>query len=136
MASITLRENIGNHLLRNATWNKPAAIYVAIFSVMPGDDGLGGTEVSTVATGYGRVQHGPGDALWTSNGSGQFANAAAVQLPSPVGNWGSNLPGFGLYTAGSGGTFLGKGLFGSPITVVAGGPAPAFAAGDLIVTIT
>jgi hypothetical protein len=134
MASVSLRNSIGSHLLRDDSWIKPTQVWVAIFSVLPDNSGSGGTEVS--GGGYLRVQHGPSNAAWNTNGSGLFTNASSVQFASPTANWGTDLPGFGLYSSQTGGIFYGAAEFSSPITVNSGGPAPAFAAGDLSIIIT
>jgi hypothetical protein len=133
-ASNYLEEQIGTHLLRTGSWTKPAALYVALFTTLPAEAGTGGTEVS--GAGYARVQHDPGDANWAAptGGNGLYSNVGAVQFGSPTANWGS-IAGFGLYDADTGGNYLLGALFASPVTVNAGDPAPAFATGQLTITI-
>lgn len=124
-----LEEAIGGHLLRTSTWNKPAAIYVALYKTLPSDDGTGGVEVA--GGGYTRVQCGPGDAEWSepSDGDGCFANAVPITFPTPTANWGT-VVGFGLWSAATGGTLY---LVGSvmPVVGAVGAPALSFAAGAL-----
>jgi hypothetical protein len=135
-ASDYLEEQIGTHLLRSGSWTKPAAIWVALFTAMPDDDGTGGTEVSSSATGYGRVQLNPGNSNWSApnSGNGEFANLIAAQYGSPTALWG-DIVGFGLYDAETAGNYLIAGVFPEPITVDSGDPAPAFAAGQLVITV-
>lgn len=130
-----LEVQVGTHLLRTASWAKPTAIFVALFTTIPNDDGTGGTEVSTSGTAYVREQHGPSDATWTApTSSGVFANIGVVQFPSPTANWGT-VTAFGLYSAETGGTLYAKGALTSSVVINSGDPAPAFADGALTVTI-
>lgn len=132
-ASDYLEVQIGTHLLRTSSWTKPSAIYVALFTTIPNDDGTGGTEVS--GTGYARIQHGPSDATWTApTTSGIFSNIGVIQYGSPTANWGT-ITAFGLYSAVSGGNLFAKGSLTGNVTVNSGDPAPAFADGALTVTI-
>lgn len=133
-ATNSLEELIGDHLLRTATWSKPATIYVGLFTVMPGEDGSGGTEVT--GGSYQRVLCGPGDASWTgpSGGSGAYTNAVVVQFAVPSANWG-NIAGYGLFSASSSGTLYIAKAFTAPISVALGDPAPGFAIGAITVTV-
>ncbi len=135
-ASDYLEVQIGTHLLRTSSWTKPSAIYVALFTTVPDDDGTNGAEVGE-SRGYVRIQHGPSDATWTApTTSGVFANIGAVQFDSPITtNWGT-IKGFGLYDAETEGHLLAKGNLSSEVIVNIGDPAPAFADGDLTVTIS
>lgn len=132
-ATNTLEELIGDHLLRTATWTKPSAIYVGLFTVMPAEDGTGGTEVT--GGDYARVQCGPGDAYWTgpSGGSGSYTNAGVIQFAEPSANWGEIL-GYGLFSAASSGTLYISKSFSASKIVSLGDPAPGFAIGALTVT--
>ena len=135
-ASNYLEEQIGTHLLRTGSWTKPTAIWVALFTAMPTEAGTGGTEVSSSATGYGRAQLNPGNSNWSAptSGNGEFANLIAAQYGSPTALWG-DIVGFGLYDAETSGNYLIACLFTAPLTVDSGDPAPAFAAGQLIITV-
>lgn len=121
---------IGNHLLRDASWSKPAAIYVALFTTLPGEDGTGGTEVS--GGSYARVQVGPDDDEWTPpvSGDGVFSNTNAVVFALPSANWG-NVVGAGLYDHVSAGTLLARANLDTSRNIVSGDPAPNFPAGSL-----
>ena len=131
-----LEVQIGTHLLRTSPWTKPTAVWVSLFTTIPADDGTGGTEVSIISTGYGRVQHGPGDAQWSvPTGTGVFSNLGVVQFGSPIDTWGS-ITSIGLWSAATGGTLYAKGALGTNVQVNSGDPAPAFAAGAISVTIS
>ena len=137
-ASDWLEGQIGTHLLRDGSWIKPTAVWVALYTVLPGEDGTGGTEVSTVDTGYARIQHGPADDKWSApvSGSGEFSNIGVVQFPAPdeTENWGT-VVGFGLHSAVTGGDFYLRGAMDQNVSVSVGDPAPAYAEGALKVTI-
>ena len=129
-----LEIQIGTHLLRTSPWTKPTDVYVALFTVIPADDGTGGTEVS--GTGYARIKHGPGDAQWTApTTTGVFSNTGVVQFGNPTANWGT-IVAVGLYSAVTAGTLYAKGSLGTNVTVNSGDPAPAFAEGAITVTLS
>jgi hypothetical protein len=104
--------------------------YVGLFSVMPADDGTGGTEVTTTIRVAGRVAAG---FAASSGGSGQVANSADVDFGAAAG--GATVVGFGLFDAASGGNLLAY----SPLTggsqAVGAGNTVKFAAGALTITI-
>ncbi|SFM12767.1 phage tail fiber protein [Nitrosomonas communis] len=129
-ATNVLEESIGNHLLRTATWPKPAGIYIALFTTLPLEDGTGGVEVS--GGNYARVQNGPSDTAWNAptGGNGEFSNAAAIVYGAPNANWG-NVVGAGIYDASTGGTLLAVANLDTARNIVAGDPAPNFPAGAL-----
>lgn len=133
-ATNSLEELIGDHLLRTATWSKPATIYVGLFTVMPGEDGTGGTEVT--GGNYARVQCGPGDASWNgpTDGSGAYTNAVLIQFAVPSASWG-NVAGYGLFSASSSGTLYMTKAFAAPIAIGLGDPAPAFSIGAITVIV-
>ena len=89
----------------------PTTLYIAAFTVMPADDGTGGTEVS--GGGYARIA--------VTNNTTNFPAATAANptvselnvsfsFPTATANWmsGANIVGFGLYSASTAGTFLGS----------------------------
>lgn len=129
-ATNALEELIGDHLLRDATWIKPTAIYVALFTALPDEDGTGGTEVS--GGNYARVQVGPDDNEWTPpvSGDGIYSNTNPVVFGAPNANWG-NVIGAGIFDASSGGILLAKGTLDTARNIVSGDPAPNFPAGAL-----
>tara|TARA_R110000737_G_scaffold312235_1_gene321525 strand:- start:1081 stop:1488 length:408 start_codon:yes stop_codon:yes gene_type:complete len=127
-----LENELINHVFRTATFSKPSAIYVALYTVTPSDAG-GGTECS--GGGYARVSVPPLNANWdaTSGSDGKTANTAAVTFPTPSGSWGS-IVAFAILDASSGGNFLYWGPLTNAKTVNNGDPAPKFNIGQLTVT--
>lgn len=133
-ATNALEVLIGDHLLRTATWSKPSAIWVALFTTIPSEDGYGGVEVS--GGSYARVQCGPGDAFWTgpTDGNGVYSNTSIIQFPAPTENWGTII-GFGLMSDSDGGTCYIAKLFASSSVINSGDPAPGFDANTLTITL-
>ena len=130
-SSDTLEANILDHLFRTASWTKPAALYLALFTVAPDDAGAGGTEVS--GGSYARVNKAPSDANWNRSGS-VVSNAADVFFPAPTADWAegvTKIVAFGVYSAITGGTYLGGNVLTSQKNVLSGDAAPKFPAGTL-----
>lgn len=78
---------IVGHMFRTATWSKPTAIAVRLYTAMPGETG-GGTAVT--GGSYADVASAPLDANWAapSGGNGTTSNSAALTFPAPTANWG------------------------------------------------
>lgn len=109
---------------------RPAALYLGLFSVLPADDGTGGTEVS--GGGYARVLCGPGDALW-SFVINQSKNVGELAFPRPTGDWGT--PGFwAIYDAATGGNFIFSGAITSPVEITSGSLEPTLVANAMVIT--
>src|SRR3990172_1174954 len=135
-----LENKLIDHIFRAATFSKPAALHVALYTAAPSDAG-GGTEVS--GGSYARVQRDPADANWAatqggvsgnSTGTGgATSNAAALTFPAPTANWGA-ITHVAILDAASGGNFLFWGALTTPKTVNNGDPAPSFAVGALVAT--
>jgi hypothetical protein len=104
---------------------------------MPDEDGTNGVEVSTSATAYGRVQHGPGDDKWSIpvGGDGVFENIGIIQYAAPTANWGT-VVGFGLYSAQTAGDLYVIGNLLQSVAILNNDPAPVFADGALSVTVS
>lgn len=73
------------HVFGSTTFTKPSSLYLALYTVAPGEAG-GGTEVSTSGTGYARQL-----ATFTISGSSpaQAANTAAIEFPVATASWGT-----------------------------------------------
>ena len=125
-----VNEAIGNHLLRSSPWAKPVALYAALFTTLPGDDGTGGIEAAM--PDYGRVFCGPDDAAWLPpvGGDGTFSNAAEIAFNAPAADWGV-VVGVGLYDAATGGTLQVYLPLTSALNILSGDPAPYFPEGAL-----
>jgi len=129
-----LEGELAKHVLRTGTFTKPAAIWIGLFTDTPTDAGVG-TEVSTSASGYGRVQCGPADASWSSpaGGNGASTNLLDFQFSAPTADWGE-ITSFGIFDAETGGNALITNDLLVSKTVSNGDLAPKFAAGDLTIT--
>jgi hypothetical protein len=91
----------------------PATFYLAAFTVMPADDGTGGTEVTIGQGGYARIAvvnnttNFP--AATAANPTISFL-AVSFSFPTATADWasGAAIVGFGLYDAATGGNFVGS----------------------------
>lgn len=138
-----LENKLIDHVFKQTPYTAPATLYVALFTVSPGDSDTG-TEVSTVGTGYARAAiAASSSANWsTTQGtntapstgtSGSTSNLIDINFAAPTANWG-DLVAFGIYDAASGGNLLYYATFPSKITVNLGSAAKKFAAGNLVIT--
>lgn len=127
-----LEGQIRAHIFRTASFTKPTALYVALFTAAPSDSG-GGTEVT--GGSYARVNHAPLDANWTAPDAtgGVTANASAITFPAPTANWGT-ITHFGIFDASAGGNLLFHGALTTAKVVNSGDTAPVFATGALSIT--
>lgn len=141
-ASDYLENKLVDHVFRTASFTKPPALYVALFTAAPTDAG-GGTEVSGGA--YARVSVPPSDTNWTatqggtsgaSNGSGGVTtNAVPIAFPAPTGNWGT-VTHVALFDASSGGNLITWDALTGVRTILSGDSAPSFPIGALQITIS
>jgi hypothetical protein len=125
------------HMFRTASFTKPTALWIALFTATPSDVG-GGTEVTKAGgTGYLRVQRNPLDANWSAPDStgGVTANLAAITFPSPTANWGT-IVAVGIFDSDDTGSnnLLFWGPLAASKTVNNGDAAPSFGIGALSVT--
>jgi hypothetical protein len=127
-----LEGQIRAHIFRTASFTKPSALYVALYTAAPSDSG-GGTEVT--GGSYARVQRDPLDANWTAASAtdGKTDNAAAITFPAPTANWGQ-VTHFGIFDASTSGNLLFWGALTQSKTVNSGDPAPEFQAAALSIT--
>jgi hypothetical protein len=114
-----------NHLVgKTAIFAMPQA-FVALFTAVGADSGLGFTEV--VGGGYARTSTVAGD--WNSaSGSSpsQITNANPIVFPAATSAW-TGIMAFGLYDALTGGNLIAWDYFGNfqwrPTTIAVGSPA-------------
>jgi len=140
-ASDYLENKLVDHLFRTATFAKPSALYVALFTAAPADAG-GGTEVT--GGSYARVNLAPLDTNWkatqggttgaSSGTGGVTSNNVAISFPAPTANWGT-VTHFGIFDAASGGNLLVWDALTSPRTILSGDPAPSFPVDSLQITV-
>jgi hypothetical protein len=121
-----LVDTIGDHLLRTATFAKPAALYFGLR--------VSGTEVT--GGSYARVACNPLDANWNAPtaGDGLYTNVASVVFPVPTGNWGA-VDSVSIFDASSSGNEWFRKTLAAPITINTGALAPNFAAESVAVTL-
>lgn len=141
-ASDYLENQTVDHIFRTASFTKPTHLYVALFTAAPSDSG-GGTEVT--GGSYARVDIPPLNSNWTatqggttgasSGTGGQTSNAVAITFPAPTANWGT-VTHFAIFDASSGGNMLIWDALTASRTILSGDPAPSFAVGALVITIS
>lgn len=140
-ASNYLENQIIDHIFRTASFTKPTALYVALFTAAPSDAG-GGTEVA--GGSYARVNLAPLNANWqgthgnttgaSSGTGGATSNASAITYPAPTADWGT-VTHIGIFDALTGGNLLLWQALTASRTILNGDPAPSFAVGALSVTV-
>lgn len=113
-----------DHVLRGVVYAPPAALYLALFTVPPGETG-GGTEVS--GGGYARQA-----VSFTPPSNSVCSNDADIVFPIATSDWGS-IAGFGLFDAATGGNMLLYGTFAIQKQVLSGDQF-VIRAGNLSVT--
>jgi len=136
-----LENQIIDHIFRTASFTKPTALHVALFTAAPSDSG-GGTEVT--GGSYARVNLAPLDTNWNATQGGTTGassgtlgltdNAVDITFAVPTANWGT-ITHVGIFDATTGGNLLFHGALGTSKTVNNGDPAPKFVAGDLDITL-
>jgi hypothetical protein len=134
--------NLIDHLFRDITFAKSAALHVALFTSDP-TDAASGTEVS--GGSYARVSVAPGSTNWAntqasgtgaSTGTGgATSNKNTITFPAPTANWGS-VTHFAIFDAATSGNMLFSAALTTAKTVNNGDAAPTFAAGALVVTLS
>ena len=104
-----LANRLLDHVLRNTAYTSPATVYVALFTVVPGVDGTGGTEVT--GGSYAR------QALSSSAAAaGMATSSAALTFPSMPA---ATVRGAGLFDATPAGNLLTVTTFQTPVSVAA-----------------
>lgn len=79
------------NVIRGTNITAPATLYMALFSVLPGEDGTGGTEIAN-AGNYARVAITCNTSNWTapaakSGGGRKITNAVAITFNPVTVNW-------------------------------------------------
>ncbi len=124
--SAWLAEQIGSHLLRSDSWEKPTGLYLGL-------QRSDGNEVT--GSNYSRLAVGPSDAVWSGpqEGNGTFANQSVLVWPSPDSDWGS-VSAAVLWDAASGGNALLTLPLPASKSLLAGALAPNFPSCGLSLT--
>lgn len=140
--STYLKDLTLNLIFRDGSYTQPGTLYVALYSVMPADDGTGGTELS--AGNYARVGIATTNAAWDAPFAGtgnerRIQNTAAVNFGTASADWapsGTPCVGFGLRDASTGaGNYFGGNTFASSVIIQTGNPVQ-FNAGELDVVLS
>lgn len=120
------------HIFRTASFTKPSALRVRLFTAAPGESG-GGTEVT--GGSYAAVNNNPADANWAApaGGNGQTSNVGGLTFPAPTANWGTIT--HVVIDDGNDSNRLFYGALTQSKTVNNGDPAPSFPASSLVVTL-
>lgn len=125
--STYLRNQLRDHLFRDASFTKPSELWISAHTGDPGLTGL--NEVS--GGSYARVQRDPANANWSGDVEGETDNLAVITFPAPTADWGI-VTYFGVWDAASGGNFILKGQLAIPKTINSGDQAPSFAIEALV----
>lgn len=123
-----LEDKVLDHVFGGNAYTAPTNLYVALYTVSPGDDGTGGTEVS--GGGYARQT-----ATFNVSGSSptEATNAAAIEYPTATADYGTVVA-CAILDASSGGNMLAYATLTSS-KVVSTGDVFRFDQGDLDITL-
>lgn len=120
-----LGDEILDHILRNAAFTSPSAVYLGLSTGTFGDDNSG-TELT--GNNYSRVA-----VTFDPASGGATDNTGAIEFAAATGTWGS-VGFFGLFDASSAGNLLIHGALASAKTIQSG-DILKINAGDLDITI-
>ena len=117
------------HIFGSTTMAKPTTLYVALYTVAPGEGG-GGTEVGTTGTGYARQT-----ATFTVSGTAptQAANSASIEFPVATTAWGT-ITGTAILDAATGGNMLAFATLTTPKPIDIG-DVLRFSVGSYVITL-
>lgn len=124
---------IAGHIFGSATFAKPTALYIALFSAVT--DGEAGSVTEISGNGYARAACAPGDSDWTQpvSGNGTVSNAVTISFPAATGDWGV-ITAWGIFDAATAGNLLVYANLTNSRNITAGS-TPSFAANALTVQI-
>lgn len=120
-----LEDAVLNHVFGGSAYSAPSTLHIALFTVAPGEDGTGGTEVS--GGGYAR-QTG---AFTVS--SGTASNSSAIEYSTATANYGTVVA-MGIYDSATGGNLLAYGTL-TTSKVVSTGDVLRFNASAIDITL-
>lgn len=123
-------DEILDHVMMQGDYSSPTAIWVALSTADPTDDGSSLTEPSS-GYGYARVETSAGH--WNAASSGLITNAVDITFAEATSDWGT-ITHFELRDASSAGNALANGALDSNTDVNSGATAK-FSAGDLSVSL-
>jgi len=108
-----LENKVLGHVFSGTSYTAPSTIYVALFTTIPGEDGTGGTEVSTSGTAYARQSAG-----FTTTGA-TASNTSAIEYSTATGSGFGTVVAVGLYDQATSGNLLAFGNLTASKTVSA-----------------
>lgn len=120
-----------DYLLKGVPYTAPSSLWVALYTTAPGLNGVGGVEVSTSGTNYGRIQVLASNGWQGPNGTNrEYSNISDLVFLVPTGNWGT-ITSAGLYDAETGGNLYYVSYLATSKPVSNGDGAPKILAGQL-----
>lgn len=107
MSASNYAENkLVDHVLGTTTFTRPSAVYLALFTADPGEDGTG-PEIAGL--GYARQT-----AQFSAAVNGTARNTSLITFPAATGGAWGTITHFGVYDALTAGNLLVKGSFTTP----------------------
>lgn len=119
-----LEKKLLNHALGGPDYSRPATVYVALYSVTPGDGG-GGTEAT--GSGYARLavtNNATNFPAASGDSPGTKANGTVFTFATPTGDWsgGADMVAFGIHDDPTAGNLLIWGALTVPKPALNGDP--------------
>ena len=108
-----VEDEILDHVLKTGAWTQPIALYVALSTADPTDDGSAIAE--PVGNGYARVLH----VAWDTAASRATENTGTISFPESSGNWGT-ITHFFIMDASTGGNMIAHGALSASKIIGAG----------------
>lgn len=127
-----LENKLLDNLFGATAYTVPGTLYVALFTAAPTDAG-GGTEVS--GGSYARKAVTNNTTNWPNASGGSKSNGALITFATPSANWGTVVA-FAIFDALTAGNMLAWADLTTSKTINNGDPAPEFAIGALVITLT
>lgn len=125
------QKKLGDTALGIAQWTMPSAVYLALFTASPGENGSLTSEIS--GGDYARVELTSLMAAANAT-TGISTNSSAVTFAAPTANWGM-VQYIGIVDDSTGGNVLFYAPVANPRAVNNGDPAVSFAVGSITVSI-
>jgi hypothetical protein len=125
-----LENKILDHILGRTTYTAPATVYIALYTVAPGDTNSSGTEVG--GTGYSRIAVPNTTDSWVNAANGQKTNAIDINFPVVGDNGWGTIVAFAICESAFEGNTLYWGLLDDPKDTE-DGDTVSFPAGSLVV---
>lgn len=121
-----LETEILDHVFGGSAYTAPGTLYLALYTVAPGETG-GGTEVTTTGTAYARQT-----VAFTTSGN-TTSNTGAVEYPTATANYGTVVA-VGVFDASTAGNLMAYASLSSSKTIETG-DVFRVPAGDLDITL-